>query len=323
MKPDIPLSALVIAICALFFSSSFAGNPVLPGADPHAMVVGDTVWVYPTHGRGFFYAFSSKDLVNWEQHGPILRFADIDWIPEGKYPWAPGVSERDGKFYFYYSVGPKPSHIGVAVSDSPGGPFIDSGRPLLSDNNDPRFEAIDAMVYHDPEADKWYLYAGGSAGATLRVFELNDDMVSFREELEVETPSHFTEGAFIHRHGDLYHFTYSHGYWRASSYSVHHATGPTPLGPWTYRGAIMTSDDRHKGPGHHSIIQNRHSGDWLIFYHRWNNREGDGPFSGARETAIERLYHEEDGSIRPIVLTDEGVTDWPTEPPQSGADPDR
>jgi beta-xylosidase len=287
-------------------------NPVMRGADPHAVVIRDTVWLYATErsGEGLFFAHSSTDLVHWEQHGPVLRFAEIDWIPAGKHAWAPALEAKDGRYYFYYSVGPKPSHIGVAVGDSPAGPFIDSGRALLSDHNDPGFEAIDPVVFTDPASGRSYFYAGGSSGSTLRVFEMAEDMVSFAREIEVETPPFFTEGPFVHYDDGIYHFTYSHGAWRRSSYSVHHATAPTPTGPWTYRGAILTSDDRHKGPGHHSVIQNPRTGEWLIVYHRWNDREGDGPYTGSREVAIDRLVHEPGGVIRPVTMTDEGVTDW-------------
>lgn len=306
---------LLIAVMSIFNSCLQARNPILVGAaDPDALVIEETAWIYPTFStpEGDFYAFSSRDLVNWERHGPLLKFRDIDWIPEGRQAWAPGIIEKGGKFYLYYSVGPKPSHIGVAVSDSPAGPFRDSGRPLLSDEDDPGFEAIDAMVFTDPADGKVYFYAGGSAGAKLRVFELNDDMVSFKQEFEVETPPRFTEASYMHFHDGVYHFTYSHGYWRAASYSVHHATAPGPTGPWTYRGAILASDDRHKGPGHHSVIQDPVSEEWLIVYHRWNNREDNGPFHGDRDVAIDKLVHEKDGGIRPVEMTDDGVAGWAT-----------
>jgi beta-xylosidase len=307
---------LLFATASMSFlpCSLHAKNPIFIGADPHAIVIGDTVWIYPTHGsgEGHFFAFSSKDLVQWQKHGPILEFSGIEWIPSGKHAWAPGMVEKNGKFHLHYSVGPKPSHIGVAVSDSPAGPFVDSGQPLLSDLGNPSFEAIDAMVFTDPASGISYFYAGGSAGATLRVFELNDDMVSFKRELPVDTPPKFTEGAIMHLHDGLYHFTYSHGYWRAASYSVHHATAPSPTGPWTYRGAILTSDKKHKGPGHHSIIQAPGTNEWLIVYHRWNNREDDGPYHGHREIAIDRLVHEKDGAIRPVLMTDEGVSLMPS-----------
>ena len=117
-------------------------NPVMNGADPDVLLVDGAVWMYTTSGpRSQFFAYSSTDLVTWERHGPILDFRDIDWIPRNKSAWAPGVLEKDGMFYFYYSVGPKPSHIGVGVSDNPAGPFADSGRALLSDEGDPSFEA--------------------------------------------------------------------------------------------------------------------------------------------------------------------------------------
>ena len=89
-----------------------------------------------------------------------------------------------------------------------------------------------------------------------------------------------------------------------ATYSVHHATSKTPYGPWQYRGVILKSNDHHKGPGHHSIVQIPATGAWYIVYHRWNNRKGDGPYSGGREIAIDKLVHDPDGTIEPVVMTD-------------------
>lgn len=298
-----------------------AGNPVLPGADPHALVAEGRVWVYPTHRQGGFnfFAFSSRDLRTWERHGPVLDFADVAWIRddgrERHGPWAPGVVERGGRYFFYYSVGPQtaehPSRIGVAVGASPGGPFRDSGKCLLSGGRG--FEAIDPMVFTDPADGNAYLYAGGGNGSKLRVFALNPDMVSLRAEIPVETPRQFTEGAFMHHHAGMYHLTYSHGSWTDASYSVHYATASTATGPWTYRGVLLQSDARHKGPGHHSFIRHPATGAWFIVYHRWNRREGPGPYSGQREVAIERVTHGADGLLRPVTMTDEGPPPgaWP------------
>jgi beta-xylosidase len=304
----------IYAIATLSFACDhLRGNPLMEGADPHLEVIDDVAWMYPTKPRGGrnFFAFSSRDLKNWTEHGPILDFRDIPWIREDGRdrhgPWAPAMATRDGKFYFYYSVGPQtrqhPSRIGVAVADSPAGPFRDSGKPLLTGGNG--FEAIDAMVFADPLTENYYFYAGGSDGSTLRVFEMNDDMISFRREVEVQTPPRFTEAPFIHHHAGRYHFTYSHGSYRNSSYSVHYATSESPTGPWQYRGALLESDARHKGPGHHSILRfPDNEGEWFIIYHRWNNREGDGPYSGVREIAIERIRHDEEGYLLPVQMTD-------------------
>jgi beta-xylosidase len=293
--------------CIVVGWTAQAANPVMRGADPDILLAGDTVWMYSTGSRGQFFAYASQDLVAWQRHGPILDFRDIAWIPRGKSAWAPGVTEKNGTYYVYYSVGPKPSHIGVASASSPAGPFTDSGKPLLSDDNDPSFEAIDAMAFTDPNSGVSYLYAGGSAGSRLRVFELNDDMLSFKREIKADNPSHFTEGAFMHYYNGLYYLSYSHGGWNSDTYSVHYSTAPGPVGPWTYRGVLAKSDDRHKGPGHHSFLHNAATNEWYIFYHRWNNQSGPGPYRGSRSIAIEKIHYEPDGRIKPFVLTDTGV----------------
>jgi beta-xylosidase len=182
---------------------------------------------------------------------------------------------------------------------------VDSGKPLLSGGNG--FEAIDPFVFRDPQSGKHFLYAGGSAGAKLRVFELNPDLVTLAREIPTETPPHFTEGACLHYFKNRYYLSYSHGGWRDNTYSVHYSTSATPTGPWTYQGAILTSDAHHKGPGHHSVIYLPGTRQWLIVYHRWNNRAGDGPYSGSRDTCIDRLEHAADGTIRPVKMTDTGV----------------
>ncbi len=286
-----------------------ADNPVLRGADPHAILVDGTFYVYPTSGhRSLFYPYASTDLLKWERHSAILDFRKIDWIPKGKSAWAPAMIEKDGRWFFYYSAGPKPSHIGVAIGDSPTGPFTDSGKALLSDDGKPGFEAIDPMVFKDPETGNHYLYVGGSAGATLRVFELTDDMTNLAKEINVKTPDQFTEGAFMHERNGTYYLSYSHGGWQDETYSVHYATSETPIGPWKYQGPILTSDEQFKGPGHHSFVYHPASDQWLIFYHRWENVTGAGPYQGSRQTAIETVHYEPDGKIKPITMTKKGVS---------------
>lgn len=291
--------------------------PLFMGADPHVSFFNGQYWMYPT-GRGAgpdnpsFFAFSSPDLKNWKEHGPVLQFKDVPWVMAkgGRGPWAPGVATKNGKYYFYYSVGPQtatvPSRIGVAVGDSPAGPFKDKGEPLLIGGNG--FEAIDAMVFNDPKSGKSYFYAGGSAGAKLRVFELKPDMMSFAREIPVETPPQFTEGSFMHWRNGIYYLSYSHGYWRGSSYSVHYATSTTPYGPWQYRGAILVSDETRKGPGHHSFVQDPKSGQWFIVYHRWQNPNGGNPLRArGRSIAIEPIRYGANGEILPITMTDNHI----------------
>lgn len=307
------LAALPVLACA----APQARNPVLAGADPHIAVVCDTYWIYPTNSVAStdgsptrrFYGYSSRDLQHWTRSAELLDMASIDWIDDDgaahHHLWAPALARANGRYYLYYSVGPQnptPSRIGVAVSDKPGGPFRDSGRPLLTGGKG--FEAIDPMVFIDPSSGKPYLYAGGSAGAKLRVFELSPDMISLAREIPTVTPRQFTEGPFVHLRDGIYYLSYSHGRWNDASYSVHYATSRSPEGPWVYRGAILSSDATHKGPGHHSIVQNPSTRDWYIAYHRWERTSGKGPFKGARMTAIQPLVHGPDGTLRPIRMSD-------------------
>lgn len=308
------LAALLLGPILIAAAVAFPGNPQFQGADPHAMFVGDELWVFPTGGPGGswaadrFGAFSSRDLKTWTSRGELIRRDQIKWIRDDGAPehflWAPGVVARGGKYYLYFSVGPQnptPSRIGVAVADRPQGPYRDSGAPLVTGGNG--FEAIDPMVYRDPKSGKAYLYAGGSAGAKLRVWELNRDMVSLAREVAVDQPPNFTEGAFLHERNGIYYLSYSHGRFNGPDYSVHYATAPSPTGPWHYRGAILTSDARHQGPGHHSFVQ-APDGDWLIVYHRWEQPPAEAPLKGERQVAIDRVRYAADGAILPVVMTD-------------------
>jgi beta-xylosidase len=292
-------------------------NPLFPGADPDMITACGAWWIYPTtQGAGGggpsisrFYAWRSDDLRHWRRiEKPILDIDDIAWIKADGAPshhlWAPSLTEANGRYYLYYSVGPQnptPSRIGVAVADTPQGPFVDNGKPLLTGGNG--FEAIDPMVFTDPRTGRSYLYAGGSAGSTLRVFEMAPNMVSLAREIAVPTPQNFTEGSFMHERNGIYYLSYSHGRYNGPDYSVHYATGPSPIGPFTYRGAILTSDGTHQGPGHHAFVRDPVSGQWYIAYHRWERTDATPPFRGAREVAIEAITYDGNGLIAPIAMT--------------------
>lgn len=300
-------NCLAMGIFLFLSQCALAGNPIGIGADPAVLLVDGTVYVYPTYRPDkSFDVYTSTDLDGWSQPQTVLDLNSIAWI-KNKAAWAPSIIEKDGTYYFYYSLGPKPSYIGVAYGKSPLGPFTDSGRPLLSDNGIKGFEAIDPAVFKDPNSSKYFLYAGGSADNSLRVFELDPNMLGFAREIKVDTPAKFAEGVFMHYRDGIYYLSYSHGLWHKDSYSVHYATSKTPVGPWTYQGAILVSNDVYKGPGHHSFLYNPTNDEWFIFYHRWENVTGKGPYSGSRVLAIERIEYEPDGRIKPIVMTANGV----------------
>lgn len=293
-------------------------NPLFPGADPDAIAACGSWWIFPTTQKlgareaatSHFYGWRSNDLRHWSRTAaPLLDIRSIGWIDDDHAPahflWAPSVTPANGRFYLYYSVGPQnptPSRIGVAVAARPEGPYVDSGKPLLTGGNG--FEAIDPMVFRDPRSGRTYLYAGGSAGSTLRVFELAGDMVSIAREVPVPTPPNFTEGSFVHERNGIYYLSYSHGHFNGPDYSVHYATGASPIGPFTYRGAILTSDATHQGPGHHAFFEDPATGRWFIVYHRWDRTDPTPPFKGERDVAIEPISYDSAGLIRPVRMTD-------------------
>jgi beta-xylosidase len=298
-----------IAAALLLAASAAGARSLFEGADPSALFVGGRMWIYPTGDGERLEAWASADRNGWTRRGTLLRQADIAWIGDDHAPqhflWAPHMLAAKGRYYLYYSVGPQdptPSRIGVAVCESPAGPCKDSGKPLVTGGDG--FEAIDPMGFTDPKTGRHLLYAGGSAGATLRVWELGADLVSIARELRVDQPTQFTEGAFMHERGGVYYLSYSHGRWNAADYSVRYATAPSPTGPWTDRGTILASQGAYKGPGHHAFVRDPKSGRWLIVYHRWEGVTGDGPFQGRRRVAIQPIDYDASGLIVPVRISD-------------------
>jgi beta-xylosidase len=295
--------ALLIAALTLAAASK-PPTSLFTGADPDANRFAGRFWIYPTGAGGTLRAWSSRDLVNWHRHTPLLRLRDIGWRGDGApvhYLWAPDMVAARGGYFLYYALGPQnptPSRIGVARCRTPAGPCRDSGRPLLMGGDG--FEAIDPMVFHDIPRHRWLLYAGGSAGARLRVFQLGADMVTIDHEIAVDQPPGFTEGAFVHRRHGLYYLSYSEGRWNDASYRVRYVTARAPTGPWRDGGMILSSDARYRGPGHHSFVHDPTTGRWWIVYHRWEGETGEGPYSDARRVAIAPLRYAADGAILPI-----------------------
>lgn len=311
MRLLLGLAALLVAAAAPAPAPAPIARSVFASADPDAEAIDGETWVFPTNAPSDrLLAWSSPDLAHWRQRGVLLRLKDIGWVRDDRaskhYLWAPDMVHADGRWLLYYSVGPQnptPSRLGVAVCVAPEGPCTDSGKALLTGGADAPgggFEAIDPMVFVDPKSAARYLYTGGSAGARLRVFELAPDMVTTQREVAVPQPVNFTEGVFMHERGGVYYLSYSHGNWQSANYSVHYSTASTPLGPWRYRGPILTSDSLFKGPGHHSFVVE--GGRTLIVYHRWEGQSGDGPYSGDRRIAVGVVDYAPDGSILPIKM---------------------
>jgi hypothetical protein len=302
----------LLLLLSLRAPAQTSGNPILPGyqADPEMSYLNGKYYIYPTtdanSSGGQFHAFSSTDLTNWTDLGTIFDLGrQTTWATYNG--WAPSVVARNGKYYFYftarYNAANTPA-IGVAVGNSPTGPFTDKGQPLLTPalSNNLTQDVIDPMVFVDDDGQA-YIYYGGSNGSRLVVRKLNADMVSLTADAPRDiTPQNFTEGPYLVKRNGLYYMSYSNGSWTNDSYNVQYATSTTPTGPWTYRGSLLSSDAQNFGPGHHSITKISGCDDYYIVYHRYPDRS-----YSTRKVAIDHLTFNYDGTIQKVNMTNYGV----------------
>lgn len=295
-------------------------SPVLPGlyADPNIARFGDYYYVYATTdgvagwGGKDFYVWKSKDLADWERSAePFLTLdgenGDVPWATGNA--WAPTIIERDGKYYFYFS-GHNPTYnrktLGVAVADSPEGPFTAQPTAMVLNNEAiTSGQAIDPSAFQDPETGKYYLFWGNGGPSNGPVYaELSDDMLSIKQDTlgRIAGLDDFREGTFLNYRDGLYHLTYSIDDTGSADYRVGYATATSVDGPWTYRGVILEKDQSQGilGTGHSSIVQVPGTDEWYIAYHRFGMPGGDGTH---RETTIDRLTFDDDGLMEKVVPT--------------------
>lgn len=300
-------------------------NPVLAGyyADPDIIYSEKTgrYYIYPTSdgftgwSGTFFKTFSSENLVDWKDEGVILDLkTDVDWADRNA--WAPCIIEKkiDGQFkYFYYFTAAQ--KIGVAVADSPAGPFKDSGQPLIDFKPDGvrGGQQIDPDVFCDPKTGRNYLYWGNGY---MAVVELNDDMVSIKKDtMKVITPDRtYREGTHVFHRNGKYYFLWSEDDTRSENYRVRYAIADSPAGPLQIPADnLVIAKDPDAGiyaTGHNSTIQVPGRDEWYIVYHRFTYPNGIGMGGDAgfhRETCIDKLEFEHGGRIRRTQPTHKGI----------------
>lgn len=309
-------------------------NPVLPGfhADPEVLYSQNTgkFYIYPTSdgfdgwGGTYFNVFSSSDMVNWKDEGTFLDLASdqVSWATGNA--WAPAIEEKwmDGKYkyFFYYSGHPQSGggkQIGVAIADSPTGPFVDSGKAIVTELPEGvGGQNIDVDVFTDPVSGKSYIYWGNGFVA---VAELNDDMISWKPEtIRIITPEGGTledyayrEGLYVFYRNGLYYFMWSVDDTGSPNYHVAYGTGTSPMGPITVAKEpvviIQNPEKEIYGTGHNSVIQIPGRDEWYIVYHRINKDYLNNAPGVHREVCIDRMYFDEDGTIRQVIPTRCGV----------------
>lgn len=294
-----------------------AQNPIVQTnytADPAPMVYNGKVYLYTSHDEdestwftmNDWRLYTTEDMVNWTDHGAVLSYKEFEWAKRNA--WAPQCIERKGKFYMYVPNTTREGNgaIGVAVADSPYGPFIDPlGKPLVSNSN----ADIDPTVFIDDDGQA-YLFWGNPVCYYVK---LNEDMISFDGEIKQipntiesfgkrtvdnpQRPTTYEEGPWMYKRNNLYYLFFAAG---PISEHIGYSTSKNIEGPWKYQGVVMPTQGG-AFTNHPGVIDFK--GKSYFFYH---NAALPGGTGFTRSVSVEELKFNKDGSIVQMNMT-EGI----------------
>ncbi len=324
------MKKLLTAFALLMLNCSWlmAQNPIIRDqftADPTARVFNGKVYLYPSHDilppegqrqdwfcMEDYHVFSSENLTDWTDHGVIVTQNKVPWVRPNSYSmWAPDCVERGGKYYFYFPSAPaggmRGFGVGVAIADSPEGPFIPEPEPIKGING------IDPCVLLASDRNAYIFWGAG------RCAKLKDNMKELADDTPKETvkwgdrefemlgvnclkglPSRQAEGPFAFEYNGNYYLTYP--YVRDSTEVLAYAMSKHPMGPYEYKGLIMAEHANGCWTNHHSIVNFK--GQWYLFYHHNAYSPRD---DKRRSVQIEKLFFNPDGTIQEVKPTLRGV----------------
>ena len=302
-------------------------------ADPSAHVFNGKIYIYPSHDveagisfndNGDHFGMEDYHVISMDSidakakdNGVALHVDDVLWAE--KQMWAPDAAHKNGKYYLYFPAKAYDGifKIGVAISDSPTGPFIPEKEAIQGSYS------IDPAVFED-ETGEYYLYFGGIWGGQLQnyrnniysekneeplshevalgpiVAKLSEDMKQFTEEpkeilildekgmplLAGDNNRRFFEASWVHKYNGKYYFSYSTG----DTHFICYAIGDSPYGPFNYKGRIL--NPVVGWTTHHSICE--FNDKWYLFYHDSSLSEG---VTHLRSIKVAEIKYNKDGTI--------------------------
>ena len=305
-------------------------------ADPSAHVFDGKIYIYPSHDidtgipfddLGSHFAMEDYHVLYMDtpdspavDMGVALHVKDVPWAASQM--WAPDAAQKGDKFYLYFPAKRADGifQIGVAVSNSPAGPFIAEPRAIKGSYT------IDPAVFKDDDG-KYYMYFGGLWGGQLQSYRnniydanhqeppahepalcpkmalLSEDMTAFEETVKEilildedgkpllagDNDRRFFEASWLHKYQGKYYFSYSTG----DTHFICYAIGESPYGPFIYQGRIL--NPVVGWTSHHSICE--FEGQWYLFYHDSSLSEG---VTHLRSVKMTPLTHLPDGRIETI-----------------------
>ena len=309
---------LFLSILIFYSSVISAQNPIVQTnytADPAPMVYNGKVYLYTSHDEDEstwftmddWRLYTTEDMVNWTDHGTILSYKDFEWAK--KNAWAPQCVERDGKFYMYVPITDRQGKngIGVAVGNSPYGPFIDPlGKPLISNTT----ADIDPTIFIDDDGQA-YMFWGNPVCYYVKLTEdmmsLDGDIKQIPNTIEAfgkregkvneQRPTTYEEGPWMYKRNNLYYLFFAAG---PIPEHIGYSTSTNINGPWTYKGIVMPTQGG-AFTNHPGVIDFK--GKSYFFYHN-GALPGGGGFT--RSVCVEELKFNPDGSIVQMNMT-EGI----------------
>ncbi|WP_114792640.1 glycoside hydrolase family 43 protein [Niabella yanshanensis] len=311
-------------------------------ADPSAHVFNGKIYIYPSHDvnagdafddLGSHFAMEDYHVISMDHpdadavdNGVALHVNDVPWAE--KQMWAPDAQEKDGRYYLFFPAKgyDRIFKIGVAISDTPTGPFIPKPQAIKDSFS------IDPAVYKDDDGN-YYMYFGGIWGGQLqrwrtgsfndaepespfahlpahnepalcaKVARLTDDLLEFAEPakdvlivdeagnplLQGDNDRRFFEASWLHKYQGKYYFSYSTG----DTHYICYAIGDNPYGPFTYAGRIL--NPVVGWTSHHSIAE--YKSEWYLFYHDSSLSKG---VTHLRSIKVAKIEHDENGYIKTL-----------------------
>ncbi len=317
-------------------------NPVVSqnyGADPGVLVYDDTVYIYATndsqelagnnentYGKiDTLNCYSSKDLVNWTDHGSFKIAGGSGAAKWAKNSWAPCIASKkiNGKDKFFLYFANNGSGIGVLTADSPTGPWKDPIGKALITGATPGCSGVtwmfDPAVLVDSDGTGYLYFGGGIPNnqfehpKTARVIKLGADMTSVSGSAATIDAPYLFEDSGINKIGNKYYYSYCSN-WNCkngfNNAAIEYMTSNSPMGPFSYQGEVMKNPgvffNGSTGNNHHAIFE--FGGNYYMAYHtRSVESKLIGKSLGYRTTQIDKLSVS-NGKINPLTPTMAGPT---------------
>lgn len=320
------MKRIIIAVAALSVSWAVkAENPIITKeftADPAPFVYKNKVYIYAGQdegdGRGYrmprWRIYSSTDMVNWKDEGSPMQPSDFKWSSGSPDAWAAHMIEKNGKFYWFITCEHRNGGkaIGVAVGNSPTGPFKDAiGKALITPDMTTKkrnhgWEDIDPAVITDDDGVS-YIFWGNE---TCYWAKLKPNMIELDGPINMvpkdEVGGRYTEAPWVHKHNGIYYLSYAYGFPEKTAYSV----SKSITGPWKFMG-LLAEGAQNCNTMHQGIITFKGK-DYFVYHSGMVQYDHDGGNfnpggSYLRSVCIDYLYYNEDGSIKRVIQTTEGV----------------